>query len=197
MEQNSGLRERKKERTREQLVVAGCDLFMERGYEETSVEDIVDVVCISKRTFFRYFQSKDDVLVAWVDVFAARVQQALESRPVAEAPMVAIERALVDVVAALEAEHPKLFAMERMIARTPAVLEKKLVRLHRCAEMMSKVLTKRLRDSGQRDEAPEIFARCGIGILEAAAARWKLQAGRVSLAKILEKCFQHVSLEVS
>jgi len=57
-----GLRERKKVRLRQQIIATAIRLFRERGYEETRVDDIVQVLEISQPTFFRYFPSKDAVL---------------------------------------------------------------------------------------------------------------------------------------
>jgi AcrR family transcriptional regulator len=57
-----GLRERKKARLRQQIVETGLRLFRERGYENTRVDDIVQVLEISQPTFFRYFPSKDALL---------------------------------------------------------------------------------------------------------------------------------------
>jgi AcrR family transcriptional regulator len=59
---NLGLRERKKARLRQQIVDTAICLFRERGYENTRVDDIVQVLEISQPTFFRYFPSKDAVL---------------------------------------------------------------------------------------------------------------------------------------
>ena len=57
-----GLRERKKARLRQQIVETAVRLFRKRGYENTRVEDIVNILEISQPTFFRYFPSKDAVL---------------------------------------------------------------------------------------------------------------------------------------
>jgi AcrR family transcriptional regulator len=59
-----GLTERNKTRTRRELAEAASRLFLERGYSSTTVQDIVDVVDISPRTFFRYFPCKEDVVNA-------------------------------------------------------------------------------------------------------------------------------------
>lgn len=58
----TGLRERKKEQTRVDLIEAAVELFQEKGYEETTVEDIVERANYSRSTFFRYFGNKEDVL---------------------------------------------------------------------------------------------------------------------------------------
>ena len=60
--QELGLRERKKARLRQQIIDTSIRLFRKRGYENTRVEDIVQIFEISKPTFFRYFPSKDAVL---------------------------------------------------------------------------------------------------------------------------------------
>jgi AcrR family transcriptional regulator len=75
-----GLRERKKRRTREQIVAAARDLFAERGYDATSVADIAEAAEIGQSTFFVYFPTKADVLFAGYDEVVDEYIEAVSSR---------------------------------------------------------------------------------------------------------------------
>src|SRR5690242_18367032 len=87
----AGRRERKKQRTREALVDSAFRLFAEKGFEATTVEEIADAVDVSSRTFFRYFASKEDVLLTFQDEQFCAMKAAFAARP-ADEPMISAVR---------------------------------------------------------------------------------------------------------
>src|SRR5215510_6663599 len=77
----TGLRERKKRETRDALTRAALELFVERGYDETTLAEIADAVGVSTRTIFAYFASKEDILFSTVQTMCDALAQALAERP--------------------------------------------------------------------------------------------------------------------
>src|ERR671911_220241 len=82
-----GLRERKKARTHEAIVDAALDLFERKGYEATTVEDIAAAADVSPRTFFRYFDSKVDLILAKNHETNVGLGALLAERPAGEGPV--------------------------------------------------------------------------------------------------------------
>lgn len=93
----SSLRERKKQRTREALIDAALDLFERKGFEATTVEDIAAAADVSPRTFFRYFESKLDLIMARSgDTRHASLGTLIAARPEGEGLLEAVRSAVVD-----------------------------------------------------------------------------------------------------
>lgn len=86
-----GRRERKKQETRHTLELAALRLFVERGYDRTTVEDITEAADVSLRTFFRYFATKRDVLAGDLDSEAADLRAQLREQP-ADVPLADVVR---------------------------------------------------------------------------------------------------------
>ncbi len=80
----TGLRERKKERTRDAIYDAAMHLFQEHGYAGTTVDDIAAAADVSPRTFFRYYAGKEEVLFARFDETLELLRDFLYDRPADE-----------------------------------------------------------------------------------------------------------------
>src|SRR5689334_15990527 len=95
-----GLRERKKQQTRETITSAALRLFAERGYDETTLADIADAANIAPRTIFAYFESKEDILLCEESGFLSELQRRLDARPAGATTVDAIREFLSSI------EHP-------------------------------------------------------------------------------------------
>ena len=78
---NPGLRERKKQKTRDTIIEVALDLFAERGYEHTTIAEIADAADVSPRTIFAYFPSKEDILFYDLREVQEGLAHALRERP--------------------------------------------------------------------------------------------------------------------
>jgi AcrR family transcriptional regulator len=81
MERQPGLRERKKQRTRDTIARVAHQLFVERGYQATTLPDIAEAADVSTRTIFAYFPSKEDILFSQLELMKAALARALAERP--------------------------------------------------------------------------------------------------------------------
>ena len=118
----AGLRERKKRAVKAALEQTALRLFMEKGYENTTVEEISEAVDVSTRTFFRYFATKDEVLFAHQAERLAALRGFFSERP-ADAPLADTVQAVVDFFAEdLEANADLLVVQATVYAeaRLPA-----------------------------------------------------------------------------
>lgn len=91
-----GLRERKKARTREAIIDAALDLFESKGYDHTTVDDIAAAADVSPRTFFRYFESKLDLIMARSGTKHAELGPMLAARPAGEGVLEAVRHVMRD-----------------------------------------------------------------------------------------------------
>lgn len=92
-----GLRERRKQTTRQVVEDAALQLYRERGIHETTIDELCEQAGIARRTFFRYFASKEDVLLARLRVDIGTVEQIFRQAPTAE-PIAALLARAVDAV---------------------------------------------------------------------------------------------------
>lgn len=125
-----GRRERRSAETRERLYRAALRLFAERGFQETTVEDITEAADVGKGTFFNYFKTKEHVLAAFGSERIAALERALEQARAGKGPILDVLRDLAVNVAGQSKESPALlraiFAAHATSAPVRAQLQKRM-----------------------------------------------------------------------
>jgi len=170
---------------RGRLALAALDLYVEHGFEQTTVAEIAQRAGLTERTFFRHFADKREVLFAGASGLQDFLVDALASAPESVTPIGA-------VVAALEAAGPffqerREYAWQRqaVIAANAELRERELIKLASLGSAMADVLRKR----GVADPAASLTAEAGIAIFKIAFERWVSDAGQSDLPQCVRESF--------
>jgi len=170
-------RQRKKQRTRDALIQAALDLFAAKGYDRTAVHEITDTVDVSERTFFRYFASKEDLVLSFARDGMTAFAAALAARPPHEDPLTATRNAfqvsLRELSLGTAADMPPYLAVMKLIDSTPVLLAAHLRYIHDHDEEVIRALAQREGVDPATDRRPRILAAV-IGALVFLANRdWR------------------------
>lgn len=168
---NEGLRERKRRQTRERIANAAKTLFLKHGFDATTIDEIAAAADVSKRTFFDYFPSKEDVIAAWQDHFGEVMAEAVLARPPDEPPIKVVEKALIGSVLASAAD-PQALALGKLIRETPALRGREQLKYVKLEQKLAAALAAR----SANDEASRLRARLlamiVVGGMRVGGERW-------------------------
>jgi AcrR family transcriptional regulator len=122
----AGLREQKKQRVEAELARAAMSLFAAQGFDTVTVDAIARAAGVSRRTFFRYFPSKEDVFFARRREQTARLSALLSSPRPGEIPFETVRRALLALSAEHQASKRRIRVEHAILAGSPALVAKDL-----------------------------------------------------------------------
>jgi AcrR family transcriptional regulator len=182
------LQERKQELVRTEISNAAWRLFGARGYEDTTVAEIATAAGVSRRTFFRYFASKEDVLVETTDELAEAMLAAMEARPADEPPLVAIERALVPVLESRIADTERLHTIIRLLRESRTLRRAMLERHALLEERLAVLLALRLGTDTITDSTPALLAFVARAMMDT-AFNVAYDQGRTDVAALVAELF--------
>jgi AcrR family transcriptional regulator len=166
----AGLRERKKARTRASIREHALRLFREQGYHATTVEQIAEAAEVSPSTFFRYFPTKEDVVIQ--DDLDVITIEAFERQPAELSPIAAFRAAWAETYAALtEEETARLEETAAMTMAIPELRARSVDELSRTIDVIAEALAARTgRDPG--DFAVRNLVGAVIGVILSATMPW-------------------------
>jgi AcrR family transcriptional regulator len=153
---------------RTRLQEAALALYGERGYDETTVAQIAERAGLTKRTFFRYFADKREVLFGGSELLEQEMVAAIEQAPAATPALGMIGAALDAAGARFEEVREFAVPRQRIIASSPELQERELIKI----ASLSAAMAAALRARGFGDAAAALAALAGASILHVAFGQW-------------------------
>jgi AcrR family transcriptional regulator len=186
-----GLRERKKLKTRRAIRAAAFARFAAQGYEGTTVDQIAADAEVSPSTFFRYFPTKEDLVIT--DDYDPIMEAELRARPAGESMLESALQAMLDPLrTVLAQERDDLLLRMQLLRANPAVRARSLVELDRTRAMLLQVFAER---TGR--PVTDLTLRAQISVLLAvsseAAEYWAERNGEDDLIELLEQALRAVA----
>jgi AcrR family transcriptional regulator len=179
-----GLRERKKLKLRRAIQAEALRLFEIQGYEQTTVEQIAEAAETSTTTFYRYFPTKEDVVLD--DDFDALIAVTIASRPADESLSDTLRATASVVGAASEADREQNIARLRLMSTVPAVDARYAAEERRTISLLSGLLADRAGRPAD-DYQITLIAAALVAVLFTAARRWASEHGATPLGTLLDE----------
>lgn len=158
------------------------DLFEEQGFEETSAVQIAERARVTTRTFFRYFSDKKEVLFADQDTLRAALVQGIAQAPDVTEPLATVAAVLAGFDWEGLAPRESLRRRDAMIASTPYLLERELIKQHQMADEFASALHQR----GVDPEVARLAAHVGVDVFRMAYRQWLEAEDDANLASMTD-----------
>jgi AcrR family transcriptional regulator len=173
---------------RGRLELAALDLYLERGFEQTTTAEIARRAGLTERTFFRYFADKREVLFGGHGDLRDFIVSAVASSPDSAAPIDSVIGALESVGAVFLARREYSRQRQAVIDANDELRERELIKLAALASTIAEVL----RGRGVGDLAASLAAEAGIAVFKVAFERWISETGQPDLAKLIREAFEEL-----
>jgi AcrR family transcriptional regulator len=172
------------------LVLAALDLFIEQGYDNTTVAQIAERAGLTKSTFFRHFPDKREVLFVTQDQNAQLLAETIAAAPASATPLAAVAAALQAVGDALPPPTRDLAAQRiAVISTNPELGEREALKNARFAASM----TDALRARGLPDPVASLAAEIGVLAFKRAYLRWASRTSQLSFSELIIQALQELN----
>jgi AcrR family transcriptional regulator len=190
-ERPQGLRERKRRETSERIIEKGLKLFVKNGYEGTTLDAIAEAAGISRRTFFYYFKSKEDVLLTARDSgFREALRPAMLDESPDQAPIEAVQKCLIKLASRYETKESVVF--DRLMQSTEALRARKEAVFVATEQILLEAMCELWPAPGRRDGL-RLVAMVAMGTLRLALEKWKQSDATHPLAYHIRQSFTRLA----
>lgn len=184
--QELSLRERKKRRTQRDLEAAALHLFAEHGFDHVTTDDIAAAAEVSKTTFYRYFASKEDVLLGNIDDHLAKVRAALNARPAEEPVLEAVRNAILSLADEYEQDHESTLERGHLMRATPSLRARNLEQQSAFERVLAEFVAERRGANADTDLASRLAGAHAIASMRVAIDYWLDTRGTDELVGLVD-----------
>ncbi|OBF52649.1 transcriptional regulator [Mycobacterium sp. 852002-53434_SCH5985345] len=170
------LRDRQRAQIRADIRRAAFRLFVERGYDAVTTEEIASAAGVSPRTFFRYVPTKEELLLAPVRHGGAAIVNLLEQRPASEPPDVALINAIITRTRSFDQADTDEWREALLVA--PDLLRKVTVHTPADKERAAKLIAERMGVNSDADLRPGLLVQLAFAAADFGFQQWVRQSGR-------------------
>ena len=196
MSEELGLRERKKLERRRSIEVAALNRFGKNGFDAATIDEIAADADIATRTFFSYFPTKEDVVLADYADRLKRTTDELGRRPASEAPWLALRESFAVVAADYEAQRDDLIRRFAIMAVNPSVHARSLQLQAGWEDTVAEVLAQRMGVNAE-DIRPRLMSSAALACMRSSLRHWILTGHRRSLPDLVEASFDRLGTGLS
>ncbi len=184
---DDGRRDRKKRRTRDDLIEAAAALFASTGFDETTTTDIAELADVSQRTLFRHFPTKEALLYGDMDDLQLALREAFVARPTNESILDVVRHAMLCVAGDFDANRERRLLQVQLAAATPSVSahSRAVVQAQWEREIIAAV-AKRLDVDPVADPRPEILAGAAMSAIRVATRQWTAGGGTAVFGELAD-----------
>jgi len=174
------------------IETVAIDLFETEGFGATTVDDIARAADIAPRTFFSYFPTKEDVVLADYSARLDRIITELDNRPATEAPWAALRQAFAVVAADYQAQRHELIRRFTIMATTPSVYARSLQLQAGWEDAVTHALTRRTA-ADTKDPTPRLLAAAALAAMRASLQHWLHTGHAQPLPDIVNRAFDQLA----
>lgn len=190
---NEGLRERARRAVRAEIAEVAAELFTRQGFENTTVDEIAQAAGMTKRSFFRYFPAKEDVVFDRVDLTGESVVAEIAARPASESPWECLHHVLRTWQESIHASE-EVLATLRLIEATPALTG----RLHHRRIEWRRRVGEALRNRPGSDldaYTADLLTNAATAVLDAVSSEWARSGGKKDRRALLDQGFNRLHVD--
>jgi AcrR family transcriptional regulator len=186
------LRSRTRENVRVQIAEVAFNVFAERGFDAVTATEVAEAAGISRASFFRYFESKEDAVFVAQEELGAKIAGRLRERPAGEDAWAALRQSLDPIIAVYRESPAQSLARLRLTRSTTKLRAHQLERFDQWKQLIGAALAERL----GRDEVDlrvEAIVAAALAAMGSASSRWAASDGAEDLIELIDEAFGAIS----